>query len=65
MVRLIVFAALLLAVESGLTTAKIVCPQDGLVNSKIRDKKFTDEVVRCIMNEGPCHGRLTKNIKSA
>ncbi len=37
--------------------------QDAVVNTGMKNRKFTDGIVMCLMDEKPCKGKIEKNIK--
>ena len=42
----------------------LFCPQDFMVDQGFKNKKFTDDIVRCLMDEKICEGEIENKIKS-
>ena len=38
------------------------CLEDGVVDQGLRNKKFTDNIVMCLMKEKPCKGKVEQDI---
>ena len=38
------------------------CLEDGVVDQGLRNKKFTDNIVMCLMKEKPCEGKVETDI---
>jgi len=42
----------------------LLCAEDLAVNGKLKDKRFTDGIVQCLMDQKPCSNTFERNIKS-
>merc|ERR1711860_88774 len=59
---------LVLAISSCLSEPRglipsLPCPEDLVVDAKLKDKRFADSVVRCLSDEGPCETDLAIQLK--
>lgn len=55
---------LALFLVSSTVAAPVFCPQDALVDAKLRDERFVNDIVQCLVGQAPCKGQLAQNIRS-
>lgn len=54
----------LLSLLSLVASEPFLCAEDLVVNRRFKDKRFTDGIVKCLMDEKPCEGQVENQIKS-